>query len=144
MPKKILRVTIESIEVPDDYIAQKRNEAHENSLMMEYDGHLHVGGESGDQFYFIASDTSLNALSPVMQFVWWSSVAWQGFYGKVPEKIRIWLKRFVDYKSPVVTYAKYVHEKASRRRDEVETGMIHFKEWDAELFTRPEKLFSIH
>ena len=142
--KTIVRITLQSLEVPDDYALQERNELTEDVIISEHDGYVFLGALKGGQPIFISLDSHLNQITPLMQFIWWASVGWTGFYGVIPQKIRYWLNWFNTVKDIPVSQAHHLLERRSLRVKEVESGQINFANWDPEIFGDPAKLLSVN
>lgn len=142
--KNIVRITLQTMTVPDDYVLQERNEPAEDLIISEHDGYVFIGAESKGQPVFISTDTNLNGITPLMQFMWWATMGWQGFFIAMPDKIKQWLQWFGTVNGTSVRYANRLMNARHARVQEIDAHQIVFKNWDPELFTEPTRLFSVN
>ena len=140
--KNILRITIKLVRVEDDYQLDSRNEDDEDSMFLESDGHVHLGAQAGEQFLFVSMNNDMNNITPAMQFLYWSGVAWQGFVGKLPEKLRHWMTWFLAVKVTAASYASTYMQKSYDRMAEVNSRTVNFRDFDPELFDPTETWWS--
>jgi len=142
--KRIIRLKIETVEVEDDYVCQERNLDDDYFMVQEFDDTFYSVGNRGEQFFFIAMNEKFQPITPLSQFMFWASIGWQGFMPNLPPKLRLWFQWFNNVKSPAAGYAHEMLKRTVRRRTELESRTINFKEWDADLFEQPDKIFSIN
>lgn len=142
--KTIVRITLSSMEVDDEYVLKERNDPDEDVIVSEHDGYVFIGGDRGGEPIFISLDPGLRQITPLMQFTWWATVGWQGFQGALPSKLKQWFSWFNSVKDMPVWYANEMMKKRLARLAEVESRQIKFEHWDAELFGDPATLHSVN
>lgn len=140
--KRVLRIKLISVEVENDYELQFKNDGMEESIELESDGHTFIGSQAGESFMFVSLNSNLRNISPAMQFLYWTNIAWQGFSAQLPMKLQEWMGWFLAVKVTAASYASAHLKKSLDRQEEVESGMINFKNYDPELFDPKHKYFS--
>lgn len=130
------------MEVPDDYVVLDSNWGSE-SIRVETAGEIHLSFECEEDYGFITLDENFNNLSSLRKFLFWSNMAWLGFYYEpdFPEKLKLWLTWFNKMQKIPSEWIRDLLRRRLERSQELITHQINFAKWDIDVFVDPNILW---
>jgi hypothetical protein len=142
---KILRVTVESVDVPDDHpLLLDDGVVDSNTIRFETAGNLYASYElPGKQFGFTSVTPKLEPISVYTRLLYWLTVSildiW--FDDTLQSNYKNWVSKFVvDSRPFAFVLAKLIRNRKDREQ-EILTGQINFKDWDSKLFDPSKKYY---